>query len=234
MVYLEEDVSIQRNFTEWANPNQDFMVQLVQHLEGLGERINSIDLDDLRDTFLVKQRHDGRVETCLRLLRSAGCSEGDLGRDLSWLRTPSSAEIAEWLPEDKHKRDLMSLLHMVQYAKGVECRKKHIHGYFGFDDGPENCGSCDVCLERAAWLASALPESQRTAIGSSPAPSHQDVEGNSPVRRGDWIKVRGLGLCAVKRVHVNGKRVTVDVELARDLSTRSLDLWRARWDRVSQ
>ncbi len=234
LVYLEEDVSIQRNFTEWANPNQDFMVQLVQHLEGLGERINSIDLDDLRDTFLVKQRHDGRVETCLRLLRSAGCSEGDLGRDLSWLRTPSSAEIAEWLPEDKHKRDLMSLLHMVQYAKGVECRKKHIHGYFGFDDGPENCGSCDVCLERAAWLASALPESQRTAIGSSPAPSHQDVEGNSPVRRGDWIKVRGLGLCAVKRVHVNGKRVTVDVELARDLSTRSLDLWRARWDRVSQ
>ena len=72
LIYLEEDVSIQRNFTEWANPDQVFMVQIVQHLAGLGERLNSIDLDDLRDTFLVKQRHDGRVETCLRILRAAG------------------------------------------------------------------------------------------------------------------------------------------------------------------
>src|SRR5690606_34404754 len=43
LVYLEEDVSIQRNFTEWSNPDQALMQQVVQHLAGLGERLNSID-----------------------------------------------------------------------------------------------------------------------------------------------------------------------------------------------
>jgi ATP-dependent DNA helicase RecQ len=233
LIYLEDDVAIQRNFTEWANPDQDFMIQLVQHLEGLEERRNSIDVDDLRDTFLVKQRHDGRVETCLRLLRAAGCTHGELGRDLTWLRTPSPEEIAEWLPEDKRKRDLMGLLHMVRYANDTECRKKHIHGYFGFDDATANCGACDACVSRDDWLSRALPVAQRAPVpmAQTPAATRTGAE-QAPVRRGDWIKVKGLGLCAVKRVHVSGKRVTVDVELARDLSTRRVDLWRTRWDRV--
>ncbi len=228
LIYLEEDVSIQRNFTEWANPDRDFMVQIVQHLEGLGDRLNSIDVDDLRDTFLVKQKHDGRVDTCLRILRAAGCTEGDLGRNLVWLRTPSDDEITDWLPPDKRKRDLMGLLRMVQYAKGEDCRKNHIHSYFGFHDPVENCGSCDHCLPTATWLDGALPEQDRRVIPQR-APK-TDVD--APVKRGDWIKVRGMGLCAVKRVHRHGDRVSVDVELARDLSERSVDLWRARWSKV--
>ena len=228
LVYLEEDVSIQRNFTEWANPDRDFMVQIVQHLEGLGDRLNSIDVDDLRDTFLVKQRHDGRVDTCLRILRAAGCIEGDLGRDLVWRRTPGDDEITDWLPPDKRKRDLMGLLRMVQYAKGESCRKKHIHEYFGFAENAENCGSCDRCRETSAWLDSALPEANRRTIPRHAPPPRADAA----VKRGDWIKVRGMGLCAVKRVHQHGDRVSVDVELARDLSERSIDLWRARWSKV--
>lgn len=228
LIYLEEDVSIQRNFTEWANPDRDFMVQIVQHLEGLGDRLNSIDVDDLRDTFLVKQKHDGRVDTCLRILRAAGCTEGDLGRNLVWLRTPSDDEMTDWLPPDKRKRDLMGLLRMVQYAKGEDCRKNHIHSYFGFHDPVENCGSCDHCLPTATWLDGALPEQDRRVIPQR-APK-TDVD--APVKRGDWIKVRGMGLCAVKRVHRHGDRVSVDVELARDLSERSVDLWRARWSKV--
>ena len=231
LVYLEEDVAIQRNFTEWANPDQDLMVQIVQHLEGLGdERRNSIDVDDLRDTFLLKQKHDGRVETCLRILRAAGCIEGDLGRDLAWLRTPTRAEIGAWLPEDKRKRDLIGLLNMVQYAREPACRKRHIHAYFGFPDAPERCGACDACVDPPGWLDAALPEDQRHPIprgaGSKTRP------GDEVVRRGDWIKVRGMGLCVVKRVHRHKSRVTADVELARDLTERSVDLSRARWRRV--
>ena len=245
LVYLEEDVSIQRNFTEWANPDQDFMQQIVQHLDGLGERLNSIDVDDLRDTFLVKQKHDGRVDTCLRILRAADCIEGDLGRDLVWLRTPSAEEIADWLPKDKRQRDLLGLLQMVRYAKTGTCLKQHIHRYFGFDDGPENCGSCKNCVATDEWFANALPEAVRRRIprgvprrepaaGDAAAVAAGDAAGDAgtPVRRGDWIEVRGMGLCAVKRVHQNGKRVTVDVELARDLTERSVDLWRVRWSRV--
>jgi len=230
LVYLEEDVSIQRNFTEWSNPDQELMSQLVHHLEGLGERLGSVDVDDLRDTFLVGQRHDGRIETCLRILRAAGCLEGEPGVDLVWLRTPDEAEIAEWLPEDKRKRDLMALLRIVQYVRAEGCRKRDIHGYFGFDDVPENCGSCDACVPLESWLARELPVGGRRAI-----PRHVEQErseGPSPVRRGDWIHVKRFGLCVVKRVHVNGDHVTVDVEVARDLSERSVDLWRARWRRV--
>ena len=134
LIYLEEDVSIQRNFTEWANPDQAFMRQVVDHLAGLGERLLSVDVADLTNTFLVGQRHDGRVETCMRILRAAGCIVGDPGLNLVWVRRPSAKEIEDWLPEEKRKRDLLSLLRMVQYARTEQCRKRHIHD----QDRPNN------------------------------------------------------------------------------------------------
>ncbi|MCB9868610.1 MAG: ATP-dependent DNA helicase RecQ [Planctomycetes bacterium] len=231
LVYLEEDVSIQRSFTEWANPDQAFLTQIVQHLAGLGERLNSIDSDALRDTFLVKQKHDGRVDTCLRLLRAGGCIDGELGLDAVWLRTPAPHEIAEWLPDDKRKRDLMGLLQMVQYARTPRCRKAYIHEYFGFADQPDACGACDACLDPAAWLDTHLPPAARQPIPRHVAASDR-APGNTPVQRGDWIEVRGVGPCAVKRVHLHGKRVSVDVEVARDLSERTFDLGRVRWRTV--
>ena len=37
--------------------------QVAAHLEGLGERIHAVDRDQLRETFLLKNRHDGRIDT---------------------------------------------------------------------------------------------------------------------------------------------------------------------------
>ena len=121
----------------------------------------------------------------------------------------------------------MGLLKMVRYAGETECRKHTIHSHFGFDDQDGNCGSCDVCTDTEAWQDSHLPEPKI-------ARSAEDLDTESPLRRGDWIEARRLGLCCVQRVHRRGRRWRVDVELARDLSSRSFDLRPDSWRRVER
>src|SRR5262249_44969851 len=173
LLYLEEDVSIQREFTEWANPDVAFMTQVVQYLAHAGERLPTVDVQSLRETLLVKNRRDGRIETCLNLLEAAGCTRGELGRDFVWVRTPDAAEIAAWLPEEKRKRDLLGLLEMVRYARTDDCRKHTIHRYFGFDDLPAHCGACDVDTPFADWLAR-TPMPARREIARHEAPPEND------------------------------------------------------------
>lgn len=230
LLYFEEDVSIQRDFTEWANPDQEFLTQVVQFLAHQDDRLHAVDVDTLRETFLVKNRRDGRVETCVRLLTVAGCCRGELGRNFDWIRTPGPEEIAELLPEDKRERDLRGLLEMVKYARADRCRKQVVHEYFGLPLD-ERCGACSVCTPPDVWVGEQLPESRRRAIPRAEPGAARDVD--APVARGDWIDVRGHGLCAVTRVHVSrGGDVRVDVERARDLTQRSFDLRRVKWRKV--
>ena len=237
LMFCEQDMMIQRDFTEWANPSAEFMTLLVQHMMTQGERLHSLDLDDLRDLLLVKNRRDGRVETCLRLLRSAGCLSGDPGRgDLTWLRTPDPEEIDDWLPEEKRRRDLERLLSMVQFASRDEpCRKVRLQEWFGLEPG-EPCGSCDACLPPQNWLDRHHPADKATTVPTAtPSIGGTSADGDDAplVERGDWIQVSGHGPCAVLRVHTRGKNIRVDVERARDLQRRSFDLRRVRWRKVT-
>ncbi|MBL8728017.1 MAG: RecQ family ATP-dependent DNA helicase [Planctomycetes bacterium] len=229
LLYREEDLVIQRDFAEWANPSADFARQVVDHLHGLGERVQAVDLDALRATFLTRNRHDGRVETVLRLLRSAGCTRGELGADFALVRVPDDAELRAWLPADKRQRDLTGLLHMVRYASTPACRKRTVHAHFGFDDLGDGCGACDVCTDGARWQEAHLPAAR-------PVPRHVGreavAEAAAPVQRGDWIDVQGLGLCCVQRVHRRGAAWRADVERASDLSPRTVDLGRRTWQHV--
>jgi ATP-dependent DNA helicase RecQ len=228
LLYREEDLVIQRDFTEWANPSADFARQVVEHLRDLGERVQAVDLDTLRATFLTGNRHDGRVETVLRLLRSAGCTRGDLGRNFELVSLPDEAELQDWLPADKRQRDLTGLLHMVRYATQASCRKRTVHAHFGFHDLEAGCGACDVCIATARWQDSHLPAARPIVRGGNTA----GAKGEAPVQRGDWIDVHGLGLCCVQRVHRRGSSWRADVERASDLSPRTIDLRRRRWQRV--
>ena len=240
LLYREEDLVIQRNFTEWANPTAEFARDLIDHMVSLGDRLHAADVEQLRLTFLHKNRHDGRVDTVLRLLRSAGCTTGEAGLDLELVREPDDDEITSWLPDDKRQNDLLGLLKMVRYANQPQCRKATIHQHFGFDDLQDGCGSCDICCETAAWQNEHLPEAQPLTRGkqapADAAPMDRSVvDDKDPtfgLSRGDWLDIAGIGLCCIVRVHRHGENARVDVERASDLKPRSIDLSRRRWRRV--
>ncbi|MCU0863146.1 MAG: RecQ family ATP-dependent DNA helicase [Planctomycetes bacterium] len=228
LLYHGDDLAIQRDFTEWANPSAAFAHEVAVHLYGLGERLQAVDLDTLRATFLHQNRHDGRIDTVLRLLRSSGCTDGEIGTDLRVLRVPELTEVEAWLPADKRQHDLMALLRMVRYATENVCRKQTIHDHFGLPLASDSCGACDVCTDAASWQDAHLP-SVRPLSRSPTASTDAD---RAPLQRGDWIEVSGLGPCCVRRVHRRGRGWTADVERASDLATRSIDLQRRRWRRI--
>ncbi|MEQ1632188.1 MAG: RecQ family ATP-dependent DNA helicase [Planctomycetota bacterium] len=226
LLWNEEDLQIQRNFVEWANPGSELLQEVAAHLQALGERIQALDRDDLVGTFFGKNRRDGRIDTCLRLLRTAGCVTGDLGKDLAFVRMPTPTEAIAWLPADKRTNDLQGLLAMVRYASASTCRKQSIHAHFGFELAVP-CGSCDLCTDGDAFIDRRLP-SVRTAI----APVGSDQLDDLPVQRGDWIEVQGMGLCCVRRVHKTRNSLRADVERMSDLEERSVDLMRRPWRKV--
>ncbi|GAB4137250.1 MAG: RecQ family ATP-dependent DNA helicase [Planctomycetota bacterium] len=236
LLYREEDLEIQRAFVEWASPDRTLFLRTAEHLAGLGDRISALDSDSLRETFLPKQRHDGRIETCLRLLEAAGCVRGEPGRNLEFVRLPSFDEVERWLPPQKRRNDLMALLKVVRYATGGGCRKAAIHAHFGFERPGENCGSCDVCTAESAWLDAHLspprPIPNRSPSGGLPAEPRSQRAGRDPPRRGDWIEIRGLGLCHVLKVDASPRSLRADVEPAGSLAPRSVDLRRSKWRRV--
>lgn len=231
LLYREEDLVIQRDFTEWANPTAAFAREVCDHLEGLGDRLHTLDLDTLRETFLTKNRHDGRIDTVLRLLRSGGCVDGEIGRGMTFLRAPSDAELADWLPEEKRKQDLMGLLRMVRYATEGACRKQAIHSHFGFDDLEDGCGACDVCLPVTDWQEQHLPAARPVQRGAAIDAAAEANEA-APVARGEWLDVRGRGPCCVVRVHRRGKSWRADIEVARTLQQCTIDLGRRDWRRL--
>lgn len=180
LLYREEDLVIQRNFTEWANPTAEFARNLIDHMLRLGDRLHAADVEQLRQTLLHKNKHDGRVDTVLRLLRSAGCTTGEAGLDLKFVREPDDDEIARWLPDDKRQNDLMGLLKMVRYANQEQCRKAVIHEHFGFDDLRDGCGSCDVCTDRSAWqdehMTSTIALTRGRGQGKAGAPKQKVIK----------------------------------------------------------
>jgi ATP-dependent DNA helicase RecQ len=233
LLYREEDLVIQRNFTEWANPSADFARRLIHHMAGLGDRLHAADVDTLREALLTKSRHDGRVDTVLRLMRTAGCVAGEPGHDLALVRVPDDDEVAAWLPDDKRQNDLMGLLKMVRYASETRCRKATMHAHFGFDDVTGDCNTCDVCVERERWQDVHLPPAKLLTRGRTQAPADPG-DATAGIARGDWIDVDGLGLCHIVRVHRHGKNVRADVERASDLNPRTVDLKKRRWRKVER
>ena len=227
LLFLSEDVLIQKEFTEWANPGRAFFRSVLDVLERNRERLSVLRVQDLRETLLVKNRRDGRVETCLNLLETASCTRGQLDRGtFELVRVPGADEIATWMDEGKRDRDLRHLLEMVGYARAEGCRKSVIHEHFGFSPRPDGCGACDRCVEEAVWLARRLPPEARRPI--EPAERPRDVS----ISRGDWIQIERFGPGLVTQVAREGHRVRIQVELSDTMEKRFFDLARIRWQRL--
>lgn len=212
-----EDIAVQQQFVEWANPSRAYVVAVHQTLRGWGERLQAKDLDDLRDELLVKSRADNRVSIALKWLEVLGITEGSFeGRDLRLARELDPAELPEAVGSGaKRKADLESLLQMVRFAApAAECRRATLARHFDLTppDGP--CGACDFCGDGDAWRERHLrPRAEATPRTRSEEATFQ---------RGDWVRV-GPHLGQVIRVEGRGRSLRLLVESASDLQRRTVD-----------
>jgi len=234
MLYFEEDVAIQQNFVRWANPSLEYLIGVYETLRAWGERIQTRDLDDVRDELLVKQRGDNRVSICMKWLEVLGVTAGSFEtHDLRVVRDLEPGELPDFVgSEEKLETDLRGLLGMVRFAKEpAECRRASISRHFDLPVPSEPCGACDACADGVAWRGehfAARPEAPRAGPAAELDPDPDPV----PFQRGDWVRVRGRHLGQVVRVEGEGRRIKLVVESASDLRHRTVDPRRQRVEKV--
>ena len=230
LVYFEEDVAIQQNFVRWANPTLEYLLGVYETLRGWGERLQTKDLDDLRDELLVKQRGDNRVSICLKWLEVLGVTEGSFEtHDLALVRELDPNELPGFVgSEEKLQDDLRGLLAMTLFAKGDEvCRRVQVAQHFDLEPGPVPCGACDVCTDAGTWRGERFES--RTA-----APTEERDDDEAPFRRGDWVRVKGKHLGQVVKVEGEGRDLRLVVESAGDLRRRTVNPRRVKVERFEE
>ncbi len=237
VLYFQEDLAVQQNFVDWANPSREYLLGVYETLRGWGERLQAKDLDDLRDELLVKNRADNRVSICLKWLEVLGVTAGSFEtHDLELVREFDPAELPEFVgTEAKRRADLEGLLSMAQFAGlAAECRRVSVARHFALPGPPEGqggpCGACDVCTDAAHWRAARFRE--RPALAPRAADSAQLTGTATPAgraaemprfARGDWVRVDGRHVGQVLRVEGEGRRMRLVVESAGDLRRRTVD-----------
>jgi len=255
LLYFEEDVAIQQNFIQWANPTREYLLGVYEVLRGWGERIQAKDLDDLRDELLVKNRGDNRVSICLKWFEVLGVTGGSFEtRDLELVRDFEPSELPDFVGgEEKLRGDLEGLLAMVRFGSGGDsCRWRALNRHFGLPQGEGGCGACDVCVEAGPWRSGAFPRPRATGstLVGAPQPAgapgglperaqeaggvdpdttpERPEEGSGGFQRGDWVRIGRGGLAQVVRVDGEGAHLRLTVEDARSLKRRTVDPRRTR------
>jgi ATP-dependent DNA helicase RecQ len=227
VLFFGEDVAVQQSFVEWANPSLEYLVSVYETLRGWGERVQTKELDDLRDELLVKSRSDNRVSICLKWLEVLGITEGSFEtHDLHVVRELEPAELPGAVGSgEKRRADLEALLAMARFAgAAAECRRATIARHFGLPEPHVPCGACDFCAEPLAWRAAHLAPRPADARGAS--------RGGDAWHRGDWVRVGGRHLGQVVKVEGEGRRQRLVIESASDLQRRTVDPRRERVERV--
>lgn len=236
LTYFEEDLAIQQNFVQWANPSLEYVLQVVEVLRGWGERIATKDLDDLRQELLIKERRDGRIHIVLRWLEVLGVTQGSMEtHDLELVRPLDPQELPAFLGTgEKLQDDLLALLGMVRFASGSElCRRVALARHFGLQEPEAPCGACDVCADPSDWLQvrrlvgrcapSQGGPAPRTKADDQASQSRSDaLDETAPFQRGDWVQV-GRHLGQVVQVSGRGRNLRLVVESASDLKRRTVD-----------
>ncbi|MFT4648381.1 MAG: ATP-dependent DNA helicase RecQ [Planctomycetota bacterium] len=222
VVYLQEDLAIQQNFINWANPSLEYVVGVYEVLRGWGERLQARDLDDLRAELLVKERRDGRIGIVMRWFEVLGVTYGSfeehnlrLNRELDLDELPAFLGSGE-----KRQSDLKGLLTMVRFAgESEDCRRRSLAQHFSLAEPEVPCPGCDVCGDPDVYLAG-----HHSPRREAPASSESDAapEASKGFARGEWVEV-GRHLGQVVRVDGSGSRQVLWVESASDLKRRRVD-----------
>lgn len=230
MLYFPEDVAVQQNFVNWANPTLEYLFSVYEVLRGWGERLQAKDLDDLRDELLVKNRGDNRVSICLKWLEVLGVTRGSFEtHDFEVVGELRPGDLPDFVgTEEKHRNDLKSLFLIMEFAKSKEeCRRIRLARHFGLSEEEVEvpCGHCDVCTNPDQWREERLSarEEKEGSRSSDFAPGF---------KRGDWVRVNRRHLGQVLRVEGEGPRLRLLVEDTTDLVQRTFDPSKVRVERV--
>ncbi|MEZ6195920.1 MAG: RecQ family ATP-dependent DNA helicase [Planctomycetota bacterium] len=231
LLYLEEDLMIQKQFVEWSNPGPEFLRQQYELMRAKGDDLYAFDVDHFRETLLLKNRQDGRPETVIALLRAEGIVTGDFeDGDLTLRRELEPGEEERICDAGKRRRDLERLLEIVTYANDEVCRRRRLDRYFGLEER-ERCGNCDRCRDSGAALADLAPFSADATADATPPRASDEEE--APVHRGDWLLIDRRHHVHVRRVERRPKGFSIEAESAGDLTVRRYDLWRTRWKKLT-
>jgi ATP-dependent DNA helicase RecQ len=139
LFYDQEDLTIQMEFIDWANPEIQYVRKVAELITDNPERYRQEGADFLREKMSFHNRRDYRVETAVNLLEGWGLL--DEATDLERLDDLFGAGARE----SRKRRQQEKLLKMVQLVNSKQCRQNFIYQYFGETQTETPCGICDNC-----------------------------------------------------------------------------------------
>jgi ATP-dependent DNA helicase RecQ len=146
LFFDDDDVSIQTDFLEWANPDPGFIRAVHNLIERNLTRARQEGFDYLRTQMNFYNRRDFRVETAVNQLERWGSLEGRQPREWTPVEPPPEEFLDSRQFEARMKSQRRKLYEMVNFAKMTDgCRMIAVSAYFGFA-GSERCEKCDLCL----------------------------------------------------------------------------------------
>jgi ATP-dependent DNA helicase RecQ len=146
LLFDDDDVSIQSDFMNWANPDPGFIRAVYNLIDRNLQRARQEGFDYLRTQMNFYNRRDFRVETAVNQLERWGSLEGRQPRDWQPVQNPPDEFLDPKLFDLRMRGQRRKLFEMVELAKMTEgCRMVRIAGYFGVNDSFP-CGKCDLCL----------------------------------------------------------------------------------------
>ncbi|NNF42148.1 MAG: ATP-dependent DNA helicase RecQ [Phycisphaerales bacterium] len=140
LLYAPDDLAIQQQFVEWANPSADLLVRVANAIEHSPHA--DFDVEELQLLVSGRARTDarGQLEYALTALAKRGVVEPT--RRISryrFVRTLHHAEVDPKALERKKQHDLRRLLDVVKMAKSDDLRA-FVNHYFDLDDGKPKTG----------------------------------------------------------------------------------------------
>jgi ATP-dependent DNA helicase RecQ len=133
LLYCQDDLAIQQNFIEWANPSADLLTQIAGVIEthySIAAGDASFTEDDIRLKVLGKGRGDGRIAYALTTLEKLGVIEPAPFVDhYQFVRPLDERAISTEEIQSKKQRDLSRLLEMVRLTRADQIAS-FIRDYF--------------------------------------------------------------------------------------------------------
>lgn len=149
LFYDEDDVTIQQDFMNWANPDPGFISSVYNLIDRNLVRARQEGFDYLREQMNFYNRRDFRVETAVGQLERWGSLEGRQPREWTPVSSPPAEYLDQKLFDLRMRGQRQKLYQIVEFATMREgCRLVSVCDYFGFPETAP-CGVCDLCVRQA-------------------------------------------------------------------------------------